>query len=121
LSLSQGCGRSAAPTIRGRTSGCLSQAVVRELGYLKAGAFDALERSPVAVATVPEPDLKAVETILPAREPRLVRAHVTEEQQLPAWLEQPVDLVESTAGIINGAENFQTTHARHLTHQRHHR
>jgi hypothetical protein len=41
--------------------GCLAQPIVREFGDPEAGAFDALERTPVAVATMCEPDLEAVE------------------------------------------------------------
>src|SRR5207253_588722 len=65
----------------------LAQYVALELSDLEPRATNALGRRPVAVAAVSEPGADAVQAILPAREPRLIGAHVLDEQKATSGLQ----------------------------------
>src|SRR5207248_1654593 len=59
----------------------LRKALVLDLPDGEAVGLDRCQRVAVAVAAARELLLEAVEPVLPAREPRLVRAHVLEEEE----------------------------------------
>jgi hypothetical protein len=85
---------------------------VLELRNREACAPDVLERGTVAVATVPDADLDALKTVLPASEPRVLRAHVLEKDEPAIRFEDPVDPSECPLGIVDGAQDERGDGAR---------
>src|SRR5262249_3968174 len=83
----------------------LREAPVLDVGDRETVLLDRVQRRAVAVAPAGEPLLEAVQPVLPARDLRVVRAHVLEEQQPAARLEHTVSLLEGAVGVVDGAEN----------------
>src|SRR5207253_4260153 len=72
---------------------------------LEPRATNALDRRPVAVAAVSEPGADAVQAILPAREPRLIGAHVLDEQKATSGLQHATKLPQRPRLVVHRAKD----------------